>query len=485
MPSSATSSRRSTSAASTRATRSSSSASSSSRVDAPPRERLAVAAGDEPEQDPARDRLLVVAERPERRLGVPADGAADAARPLVGGERQRPAVALAPEVEQRRREERQAAGLAGDVVDERVDERRLDLEPGPLGRPLDRAAELAGAHRPEQDVVRADEVGELDVRREAAEEVGAQRDQDRARAAPDPRPRRRARRRTHAARPRRPTARTAPRTGRRRARAARPAARARGADELGRRPLAGADEQRTRRPSAGSRPARSSDDLPLPDGPTIASSGASASRATSSSTSRSRPKKNSASSASNGASPLNGQTSRSGAARSARAVDGDVQRRVLDEDRPLELLQLDARLEPELVVQERPRPPVDLEPFGLPAAAVEREHQLRAEALAVGVLGDERLELGDERELAAERELGVDPLLDRRQPQLLEPLDLDPRERLELEVGERPSVPQSARPRAATAAAAAASPAASASRPSATSRSKRSRSSSPGSTRSR
>ena len=182
--------------------------------------------------------------------------------------------------------------------------------------------------------------------------------------------------------------------------------------------------------------------MPLPDGPMIASSGASASRPTSSSTSRSRPKKNSASAVSNGASPLNGQTLAQRQVRPAAIVAGDVQRGVLDEDRPLELLQLDARLEPELVVQERPRLPVDLEPLGLPAAPVEREHQLRAEALAVRMLGGERLELRDERELAAERELGVDPLLDRRQTQLLEALHLDARERLELEVGERPSLPQ-------------------------------------------
>ena len=50
------------------------------------------------------------------------------------------------------------------------------------------------------------------------------------------------------------------------------------------------------------------DDFPLPDGPTIASSGAPTRRATSSATSRSRPKKYSASSASNAARPLYGQT---------------------------------------------------------------------------------------------------------------------------------------------------------------------------------
>ena len=52
------------------------------------------------------------------------------------------------------------------------------------------------------------------------------------------------------------------------------------------------------------------------------------------------------------------------------------------------------------------------------------------------------LELGDERKLTAERKLGVDPHLDRRQSQLLEALHLNTCERLELEVGERPPLPQ-------------------------------------------
>ena len=115
---------------------------------------------------------------------------------------------------------------------------------------------------------------------------------------------------------------------------------------------------------------------------------------------------------------------------------------VLDEDRPLELLQLDARLEAELVAQALSRPPVDLESLRLPSAAVEREHQLRGKALPERMLGGERLELRDERQLATERELCIDPLLDRRQTKLLEALDLDARERLELEIGERPPLPQ-------------------------------------------
>ena len=60
--------------------------------------------------------------------------------------------------------------------------------------------------------------------------------------------------------------------------------------------------------SAGSSPAWTTDDLPLPDGPMTPSIGAPTSRATSCATSCSRPKKYGASATSNDASPLNGHT---------------------------------------------------------------------------------------------------------------------------------------------------------------------------------
>ena len=255
-----------------------------------------------------------------------------------------------------------------------------------------------------------------------AEEVRAQRDQDRPRGAPGPTPSRRAPRRTHAAPPRRSPARTAPRTGRPRARtdALSPFARS---PPPGRQPaLAGPNEQRTRverRQQAGAEErrlaaARRPDDR---EQRRVLRAGRRARRRAA----RGR-RRTPASPVSNGASPLNGQTLQAAVvvrrrpSRAQRPAPGP------DEDRPLELLQLDPRLEPELVGQERPRPPIDVETLRLTARPVEGEHELRAEALAVRVLGDQGLELGDERELTAERELGVDPLLDRRQPQLLEPL---------------------------------------------------------------
>ena len=85
---------------------------------------------------------------------------------------------------------------------------------------------------------------------------------------------------------------------------------------------------------------------------------------------------------------------------------------VLHEDRAFELLELDAGLDPELVVHQRAGAPVHLEPLCLAAGPVEGEHQLGAEAFSKRVLDGERLELGDECELPAERKLRLDPLLD-------------------------------------------------------------------------
>jgi hypothetical protein len=63
-----------------------------------------------------------------------------------------------------------------------------------------------------------------------------------------------------------------------------------------------------------------------------------------------------------------------------------------------------------------------------------------AQPLALGVLAHERLELGDEVGMAAEREVGVDAVLERREPQLLQPRRLDAGELL-VELRERRAAP--------------------------------------------
>ncbi len=119
-----------------------------------------------------------------------------------------------------------------------------------------------------------------------------------------------------------------------------------------------------------------------------------------------------------------------------------LQRAVLPQDRLLELAQRWARLDPQLVDQRAPRALVRGQRFGLPTAAIQRQHQLPAQPLAQRVLRDQPLELGDEVAVASEREVGLDPLLERREAKLLEPPDSRLRKRLVGEVGERGPAPQ-------------------------------------------
>ena len=91
---------------------------------------------------------------------------------------------------------------------------------------------------------------------------------------------------------------------------------------------------------------------------------------------------------------------------------------VLREDRLLQALQRRARLEAESSTSDSARVSVALERLGLSARAVEREHQLATQPLPVGILGDQCLELPDQIGVASEREIGLDPLLHRCQPQV-------------------------------------------------------------------
>ena len=104
--------------------------------------------------------------------------------------------------------------------------------------------------------------------------------------------------------------------------------------------------------------------------------------------------------------------------------------------------QLLARLEPQLVGQEAARVAVDRQRVGLAARAVEREHELRAQALAQRVRRHELLQLGDQLGVAAVGQVGLDPPLEHGEPALPEPLDLGRRRPLELDAVQRLAAPQ-------------------------------------------
>ena len=88
----------------------------------------------------------------------------------------------------------------------------------------------------------------------------------------------------------------------------------------------------------------------------------------------------------------------------------------MPEDLRLELAQLRAGLDPELVDEAGARILVHVQCLGLPACTIQREHQLLQEASRAADGRDERLELADDVAVASELEIGVDPLLERDEP---------------------------------------------------------------------
>ena len=120
----------------------------------------------------------------------------------------------------------------------------------------------------------------------------------------------------------------------------------------------------------------------------------------------------------------------------------EIERRVLPEDRPLQLMKRGARFDPESVDEGPARFLVGVKGLSLPARAVQGRHQLSPETLAERVLGDEGFELSDQLVVAPEREVGVDPQLDCCKPDLAEPSDGRLGEALVGEVRERRASPE-------------------------------------------
>ena len=130
------------------------------------------------------------------------------------------------------------------------------------------------------------------------------------------------------------------------------------------------------------------------------------------------------------------------APRFAAAGGGDPRELgALFEDRGLEVADRGRRLEPELVAQPVAEVVRGAQRLGLPARAVEREHQLAAEPLAQRMIDEERFELADDLFVVADPQLGVDARLDRDDVQLVEPDRLRPDPFRVGELGERRAAP--------------------------------------------
>ena len=189
-----------------------------------------------------------------------------------------------------------------------------------------------------------------------------------------------------------------------------------------------------RRPRSARRSRRASSSpsrvFPIPPGPVTVSrrTPGSASSATAASTSASRPSSGVGGTGSSGVAGSRG----GGGGGAASRAPGSCARIAASS-----ALELAARVEPELFDQRAADAPERLERVGLAARAVEREHQLRVHPLAVGMLGRQRLELADDRACAAGREVDVEALLQRGEPQAAEPAGLGRRRAQQRRVGER------------------------------------------------
>jgi hypothetical protein len=100
-------------------------------------------------------------------------------------------------------------------------------------------------------------------------------------------------------------------------------------------------------------------------------------------------------------------------------------RDVVAQDRALELSQLLARLQAQLVGEQRPGALIRGQRVGLPFGAIEREHELAPVPFPERLLLGETLDLRNELDMASEGEVGVDPLLDADEPELVEPPRLE------------------------------------------------------------
>ena len=133
----------------------------------------------------------------------------------------------------------------------------------------------------------------------------------------------------------------------------------------------------------------------------------------------------------------------SGRAQLAAGIPGGrLERRILGQDRSLELLKLASGLEPEFVDQLTPGDAVALKRLGLAPRSVQRDHQLTDQALARRMLAHQRLELPHQPCVLAEREPRVDSILQSAKPRLPKPGDLALREALVGEIGQRLAAPQ-------------------------------------------
>ena len=116
--------------------------------------------------------------------------------------------------------------------------------------------------------------------------------------------------------------------------------------------------------------------------------------------------------------------------------------RLLADDLPREALKLLARPEAEIVFQVAPRPLVDLEGLDVATRAIERDHELRDEALAIRRFLDQPAQLSHELGMAAKGQIRVDADLERPRAKLVETLGLRTALQVQRHIRENRAVPE-------------------------------------------
>src|SRR5436190_18851528 len=108
----------------------------------------------------------------------------------------------------------------------------------------------------------------------------------------------------------------------------------------------------------------------------------------------------------------------------------------------MKLLEGGARLDSELSDEKGARRPQLGQRIRLPAGAIEGKHQELTEALTIGMMSDERLQLCQRIPVPSESQQRLDLLLEHLQMQLLEAVDLDLGDGAERKAPQRPVAPE-------------------------------------------
>ena len=135
-----------------------------------------------------------------------------------------------------------------------------------------------------------------------------------------------------------------------------------------------------------------------------------------------------------------------GTRRGARGQEGrhagQVEARVLGEHEALQLLQLGAGVDAQLVGEHRAGALVGRERVALPTTTIERGHEQRPERLPHRVPPHERLKLGHRRRGTGTSEVGGDPALERVEPQGAQASGVGVERRASGELGVRRAPPE-------------------------------------------